>query len=167
MLVISVAVSVGGQLVPIAISGGTIPWNLLSKGALPLVMTTFFEEFLFRGFAQNRLEKDYGVFPAILISGLMFSLYHVGYPGFRTFGDILLLFVVGVGFAIVYKFSGNESFFRNSKHCYVVYNHYSFLWCLENPQKYCLVYKRACNQHCKLYYRKQCCGKTDCEGVRD
>ncbi len=124
VLAISVAVSVSGQLVPIAISGGTIPWDLLPVGALPLVMTTFFEEFLFRGFAQNRLEKDYGIFPAILISGLMFSLYHVGYPGFRTFGDILLLFAVGVGFAIVYKFSGNNivvAYFVNLPNAFVTY----------------------------------------------
>lgn len=38
---------------------------------------------------------------AIIISGMMFALYHLGYPGFRTFGDILLLFAVGMGFAIV------------------------------------------------------------------
>lgn len=124
VLVIFVAVSVGGQLIPIAITGGTIPWNLLPTGVVPLIMTTFFEEFLFRGFVQNRLEKDYGVLPAILISGLMFSLYHAGYPGFRTFGDILLLFAVGVGFAIAYKFSGNNlivAYFVNLPNAFVTY----------------------------------------------
>lgn len=110
VLVISVAVSVGGQLIPIAIAGEAIPWNLLPMGVVPLVMTTFFEEFLFRGFVQNKVEKDYGVLPAILISGLMFALYHVGYPGFRTFDNILLLFAVGVGFATAYKLSENNFF---------------------------------------------------------
>ena len=85
VLVLFVAFSVGGQLIPIVISGGVIPWNLLPMGVIPLIMTTFFEEFLFRGFFQTRLEKDFGALPAILISGLMFSLYHIGYPGFKTF----------------------------------------------------------------------------------
>ena len=32
-------------------------------GIIPLIMTTFFEEFLFRGFFQNKFEKDFGVLP--------------------------------------------------------------------------------------------------------
>ena len=61
------------------------------------IMTTFFEEFLFRGFVQNRIERKFGWVLAILVSGAMFSLYHLGYPGFRTWEDILLLFAVGTG----------------------------------------------------------------------
>ena len=124
VLVIFVAVSVGGQLIPIAVTGGTIPWDLLPMGIMPLIMTTFFEEFLFRGFFQNRFEKDFGALPAILFSGLMFSLYHIGYPGFRTFGDILLLFAVGVGFATAYKLSGNNlivAYFVNLPNAFVTY----------------------------------------------
>ena len=71
----------------------------LPMGILPLIMTTFFEEFLFRGFVQSRVEKLFGCFPAIFVSGMMFSLYHIGYPGFRTWEDLLLLFAVGIGFA--------------------------------------------------------------------
>ncbi len=124
VLILFVAISVGGQLVPIAASGGIIPWNLLPMGMLPLVMTTFFEEFLFRGFFQSSLEKDFGAFPAVIMSGLMFSLYHVGYPGFRTSADIVLLFVVGVGFAVSYKLSDNNlivSYFVNLPNAFVTY----------------------------------------------
>ena len=34
--------SVGGQLLPIAATGKTIPWHLLPAGIVPLIMTTFF-----------------------------------------------------------------------------------------------------------------------------
>ncbi len=124
VLSVFVVFSVGGQLIPIVANGGTIPWNLLPVGVIPLIMTTFFEEFLFRGFIQNKFEKNFGAFPAILVSGLMFSLYHIGYPGFRSLGDILLLFAVGVGFAIAYKLSGNNlivAYFVNLPNAFVTY----------------------------------------------
>lgn len=54
ILIVFVAISVGGQLIPIVTKGGTIPWNLLPIGVVPLIMTTFFEEFLFRGFFQKK-----------------------------------------------------------------------------------------------------------------
>ncbi len=45
--------SAGGQLIPKMAMGEQIPWHLLPLGILPLIMTTFFEEFLFRGFVQS------------------------------------------------------------------------------------------------------------------
>ena len=124
ILVVFIAFSVGGQIIPIVAKGGIIPWNLLPMGLVPLIMTTFFEEFLFRGFFQNKFEKEFGTITAILISGLMFSLYHVGYPRFRTFEDILLLFAVGIGFAAAYKLSGNNlivAYFVNLPNAFVTY----------------------------------------------
>lgn len=119
-----VAFSVGGQLIPKIAAGEQIPWHLLPMGIAPLIMTTFFEEFLFRGFVQSRVEQQFGWLPAILVSGLMFSLYHLGYPGFRTFGDILLLFGVGLWFAIAYRLSGSNlivSYFVNLPNAFVTY----------------------------------------------
>ena len=124
ILIVFVAFSVGGQLIPIMIKGGTMPWNLLPIGVVPLIMTTFFEEFLFRGFFQNKFETEFGSISAIILSGLMFSLYHIGYPGFRTFEDILLLFAVGIGFATAYKLSGNNlivAYFVNLPNAFVTY----------------------------------------------
>lgn len=72
ILVVFIAFSVGGQIIPIVAKGGIIPWNLLPMGIVPLIMTTFFEEFLFRGFFQNKFEKEFGTITAILVSGLMF-----------------------------------------------------------------------------------------------
>ena len=58
--------SVGGQLIPKMAAGEQIPWRLLPLGIVPLIMTTFFEEFLFRGFVQSRAEQQFGCLPAIL-----------------------------------------------------------------------------------------------------
>lgn len=116
--------SVGGQLIPKLFAGEQIPWQLLPMGIVPLIMTTFFEEFVFRGFVQGRIERTFGLIPAIIISGLMFSLYHLGYPGFRKLEDILLLFAVGLGFAIVYKLADNNlfvSYFANLPNAFVTY----------------------------------------------
>lgn len=108
LLAAFLAVSVGGQLLPKIMRGETLCWDLLPLGIVPLMMTTFFEEFLFRGFFQNKFEQEFGTIPAILVSGGMFSLYHLGYPGFRTPGSILLLFAVGLGFAAAFRLSGNH-----------------------------------------------------------
>ena len=122
ILVVFVVFSVGGQIIPKAVNGEIIPWNLLPLGIVPLIMTTFFEEFLFRGFFQNKFEKEFGSITAILASGLMFSLYH--YTRFHTFEDILLLFAVGIGFATAYKLSGNNlivAYFVNLPNAFVTY----------------------------------------------
>lgn len=117
-----VVFSVGGQLIPKMAVGEQIPWHLLPMGIVPLIMTTFFEEFLFRGFVQSRIDRQFGWVPAILVSGALFS--HLGYPGFRTWEDILLPFAVWVGFAAAYKLSGNNlmvSFFVNLPNAFVTY----------------------------------------------
>lgn len=103
-----IAFSIGGQSIPLITEGAQLQWDLLIVGFLPLVMTTFFEEFLFRGFMQTQIEKRFGVAPALLVSSLAFSLYHLGYPGYRNIEDIALLAVVGLGFALAYKLSGNN-----------------------------------------------------------
>lgn len=72
------------------------------------MMTTLFEELLFRGFLQTRFEKLFGCIPAIILSGFFFSLYHISYPGFRNVTDLALLFAVGCGFALAYKLPGNS-----------------------------------------------------------
>lgn len=116
--------SIAGQLLPLHLKSITVRYDLLPICIIPLILTTFFEEFLFRGFMQTRFEKLYGVIPAVLLSGLMFSLYHIGYPGFRTVGDLLLLWAVGIGFALSFKLSGNNvivAYLVNLPNAFVTY----------------------------------------------
>ena len=110
VLLIFVVASIGGQVIPKLAIGETINFYLLPQCVLPLIMTTFFEEFFFRGFVQTRAEKRFGAVAAVILSGFLFSIYHLGYPGFRTVPDIVLLFAVGIGFALSYKLSGNNLF---------------------------------------------------------
>lgn len=124
VLISFVVFSVGGQIIPKVISGETICWNVLPIAILPLIMTTFFEEFLFRGFLQTRLEKQFGAIVAIIVSGLLFALYHFGYSGFRNVNDILLLFAVGIGFATAFKLAKNNlivSYFVNLPNAFITY----------------------------------------------
>jgi membrane protease YdiL (CAAX protease family) len=124
VLIIFVSFSVCGQIIPLIVAGTTIRWNLLPICFFPMVMTTFFEEFLFRGFIQTKIEKQFGSIIAVSVSGLIFSLYHIGYPGFRNINDLLLLFAVGFGFAIAFKISGNNlyvSYFVNLPNAFVTY----------------------------------------------
>ncbi len=114
--------SIGGQLIPL--DSASLDFSLLPVCFVPLVMTTFFEEFLFRGYMQTRFEQRYGWFPALLLSGFFFSIYHLGYPGFRTVGDLLLLFAVGTGFALAFKLSGGNvivSYFVNLPNALLTY----------------------------------------------
>lgn len=119
-----VVFSVGGQLIQKMAASKQIPWHLLPNEIVPLIMTTFFEEFLFWGFVQSRIDRQFGWMSAILVSGAMFSLYHLGYPGFRTWGDILLLFAVGIGFAAAYKLSDHNRivvYFVNLPNAFITY----------------------------------------------
>jgi membrane protease YdiL (CAAX protease family) len=124
VLIIFVSFSVCGQIIPLIVTGTAIRWHLLPTCFFPMVMTTFFEEFLFRGFIQTKIEKQFSFIIAVFVSGLMFSLYHIGYPGFRSINDLLLLFAVGLGFAIAFKLSGNNlyvSYFVNLPNAFVTY----------------------------------------------
>lgn len=124
VLISFVSFSVGGQLIPLLVNNIYIRFDLLPICILPLIMTTFFEEFLIRGFIQTRIEQKYGWLVGILLSGFIFSIYHIGYPGFRTFNDLLLLFAVGLGFALAYKLSDHNlivSYFVNLPNALITY----------------------------------------------
>jgi len=108
ILITFIVFSICGQIIPLINQGIKIRFNLLPICIFPMIMTTFFEEFLFRGFLQTKIEKDFGFITAIIISGLLFSLYHIGYPGYRNINDLLTLFCVGTGFAIAFKLSNNN-----------------------------------------------------------
>lgn len=124
IIMVFVLFSIGGQFIQITTNKTIIDLSLLKICFLPLVMTTFFEEFLFRGFMQTRFEKHFGSIFAIIASGLMFSIYHIGYPGFRDVSMLLLLFAVGIGFSLSYKLSDNNlvvSYFVNLPNAFLTY----------------------------------------------
>ncbi|MDR0325796.1 MAG: CPBP family intramembrane metalloprotease [Oscillospiraceae bacterium] len=122
IIVSFIVFSIGGQLIPLDLAA--IEFELFYISCVPLIMTTFFEEFLFRGYMQIRLEKQYGWIVAVLLSGFFFSIYHLGYPGFRTITDLLILFAVGIGFALSFKLSGGNvvvSYLVNLPNAFLTY----------------------------------------------
>lgn len=85
-----------------------IPSNkILFFTIICLIMSSIFEEVFFRGFLQSKFEKYYGMIPAIILSGICFSLYHVGYSDFRDFRTLITLFCVGVFFSISFRITKN------------------------------------------------------------
>lgn len=124
VLVLFVVFSVGVQIVQEIAQNQNIRFELFFISALPLLMTTFFEEFFFRGFIQTSAEKHFGKYAAVVISGICFTLYHLGYPGFRSIEDILLLWAVGCGFALAFMLSKNNfwvAYLVNLPNAYLTY----------------------------------------------
>lgn len=72
-----------------------------------LIMSSLFEEVFFRGFLQSKFEKYFGMIPAIIISGICFALYHIGYSDFRDFRTLITLFLVGMFFSISFRITKN------------------------------------------------------------
>lgn len=98
--------SIGGQLMHKRVNMPSTQQMIYIS--IPLIMTTFFEEFFFRGFLQIRFEKFFGTIPSVVLSGLFFSLYHLGYPNFRRIDMLTTLFFVGIMFALSFKLSNNN-----------------------------------------------------------
>jgi membrane protease YdiL (CAAX protease family) len=88
----------------VARTGGFNDWHMfsLTLGAFVLAGTAaVFEELLFRGLILRYVELKLGSWPAILISGGLFSIWHIGNPGF-TLWNYLDLAVVGVALGAAY-----------------------------------------------------------------
>jgi uncharacterized protein len=89
-----------------------------------LIMSTLFEEVFFRGFLQTRFEKSFGMIPAIILSGLCFSLYHVGYNSIRAnLTELIPLFFTGIFFSISFRITNNiiTSFIVNLPHAIITF----------------------------------------------
>jgi membrane protease YdiL (CAAX protease family) len=72
----------GGE-VPMTLPPGSRA-SLLAGLAMAAVVAGVLEEVSVRGFIQGRLEKSFGVVPAILISGLVWALFHTNHSYFDT-----------------------------------------------------------------------------------
>jgi len=72
----------GGE-VPMTIPPGPKS-SILVALAMAAVVAGVIEEISVRGFMQSRLEKTFGVVPAILMSGLVWALFHTNHSYFDT-----------------------------------------------------------------------------------
>jgi len=76
---------------------------------LPLIFMVitvgYFENIFFRGYAQNRFEESFGIIPAILLSTIIYTLYHVGYGMLGS--EYGMLFIVGLTYSIIFRITKN------------------------------------------------------------
>jgi membrane protease YdiL (CAAX protease family) len=77
---------------------------LLLSAALTCVMAPICEEFLFRGFIFTALRSWRGVWPAALITGLLFGAVHAGSA---PAADLVPLGVLGFVLCLVYYYTGS------------------------------------------------------------
>ena len=85
-----------GALIPGRVIGHNItypPAEVLLYTTISLVMASLFEEVFFRGFLQTTFENAFGIIPAIILSGITFSIYHIGYRDFRDIKGCLCYFL--------------------------------------------------------------------------
>lgn len=93
------------------INGSTVDWNQMAKGAVVLTGAGgLFELFLYYGFIHLRLEKAFGVIPAILGAAALYVLWHVG-TQLRLepdpYGALWKLFLVGVMYQSLFSITRN------------------------------------------------------------
>jgi hypothetical protein len=83
-------------------------YNVLFIIISSMLMSTLFEEVFFRGYLQTRFEKFFGIIPAVILSGLCFSFYHIGYSNVRLdISSLTTLFFIGVFFSISFRITNN------------------------------------------------------------
>jgi len=80
-----------------------------TKVIIPLISMSLvvglFENLFFRGFIQLRMEKAFGIIPGILISSIMYALYHIGYG--MTFDEMFVLLIIGLIYSTIFKLTNN------------------------------------------------------------
>lgn len=65
----------------------------------------FFEAVFWRGWVLLRLEKAFGLIPAILLGSLLYAAYHIGYD--MPMSEMVFLFFIGVMYAIAFRLTKN------------------------------------------------------------
>lgn len=61
----------------------------------------FFEAIFWRGWVLLRLEEAFGLIPAIILSSVLYAVYHVGYG--MPLSEILFLFWIGILYAVSFR----------------------------------------------------------------
>lgn len=78
--------------------------NLVLVLILVTVMAPVAEEILFRGYIYRALRNWRGVWPAAIISGVLFGAIHIGSS---PIGFVVPLAILGVGLALLYHWTGS------------------------------------------------------------
>jgi membrane protease YdiL (CAAX protease family) len=85
-------------------SGGTL--NMLLFGLLVAVLAPIAEEIFFRGMLFRALRNGAGLWPAAIISGLLFGSLHIDATTTERLLQVVPLVVLGIAFAMLYNWTG-------------------------------------------------------------
>jgi membrane protease YdiL (CAAX protease family) len=77
--------------------------GLALLGPVVIVAAPVGEELFFRGFLYQGLRRRFSVWPAAIVSGVVFGLVHVRVDDLRSFLIVPSLTAVGVGLALVFE----------------------------------------------------------------
>ena len=80
-------------------------WPLIAA-LLFFLFQGMFEELVFRGYLMPQFSRVMGDIPSILLTSILFMLFHLGNPNTTVMGFVNL-FVFGIVFAVVYYRMGN------------------------------------------------------------
>lgn len=65
----------------------------------------FYENIFYRGWVQLRMEECFGIIPGIVLSAVMYAIYHIGYG--MPANEMIVLLVVGLVYSIIFRFTSN------------------------------------------------------------
>jgi membrane protease YdiL (CAAX protease family) len=110
---VTLAVSILGLATLILRATGHLKWmDILFDGKTlmialgDLALVAFYEEIIFRGYILNNLLESFNKWIALFISAVLFTLFHLGNPGF-DFLSVLNLFAIGTLLGLNYLYTRN------------------------------------------------------------
>jgi membrane protease YdiL (CAAX protease family) len=64
-----------------------------------------YENIFYRGWVQLRIEEYFSIIPGIILSAVIYSLYHVGYG--MNMDEMIVLLVVGLVYSVIFRLTSN------------------------------------------------------------
>lgn len=79
------------------------------KELIPLITMAlavgFYENIFYRGWVQLRMEECFGIIPGIILSAVIYCLYHIGYG--MPLSELITLFIVGLVYSSIFRLTSN------------------------------------------------------------
>ena len=76
---------------------------------LPLITMAlavgFYENIFYRGWVQLRMEECFGIIPGVILSAVIYSLYHIGYG--MPLSELITLFIIGLVYSSIFRLTSN------------------------------------------------------------
>lgn len=69
------------------------------------VTVGLYENIFYRGWVQLRMEESFGILPGILLSAVIYSLYHIGYG--MPISEMFTLLIVGLVYSSIFRITSN------------------------------------------------------------